>query len=120
MSNIGNTMVPEKRKKLEEIKRRRLLLQQQLHQKEIIKIFNNDNSNNNINNNDETNNFLMEIDPIPIDLEKIKSVYSYSKKLILEIMSNDVSEKFVSLEIDPYGYTNSKREKQNSKKKEIN
>ena len=35
MSNIGNTMVPEKRKKLEEIKRRRLLLQQQLHQKEI-------------------------------------------------------------------------------------
>ena len=79
--------------------------------KEIIKIFNNDNSNNNINNNDETNNFLMEIDPIPIDLEKIKSVYSYSKKLILEIMSNDVSEKFVSLEIDPYGYTNSKREK---------
>ena len=78
--------------------------------KEIIKIFNNDNSNNNNSNNDETS-FLMEIDPIPIDLEKIKKVYSSSKKLILEIMSNDISEKFVSIEIDPYGYTNSRREK---------
>ena len=75
--------------------------------KEIIKIYNN---NENSNNNDETT-FLIDTDPIPIDIEKIKKVYSSSKKLFLEIMASDISEKFVTIEIDPYGYTESKRTK---------
>ena len=72
--------------------------------KEIIKIYNEENNNN------EDTTFLFDTDLIPVDLEKIKKVYSSSKKLILEIISSD-SEKFVSIEIDPYGYINSKREK---------
>ena len=76
--------------------------------KEIIKIYNNDNDNNN----EEYNNtFLIENEQIPIDLNKIKKVYSQSKKLMLEIMSFDTAEKFINIEIDPFGYVNSKREK---------
>ena len=76
--------------------------------KEIIKIYNNDNDNNN----EEYNNtFLIENEQIPIDLNKIKKVYSQSKKLMLEIMSFDTTEKFINIEIDPFGYVNSKREK---------
>ena len=73
--------------------------------KELIKIYNNNENNNN---NEETT-FLMETDISPIDYEKIKKVYSLSKKLVLEILVSDVSEKFVSIEIDPFGYINSKR-----------
>ena len=73
--------------------------------KEIIKIYKDENNNNN-----EDTLFLFDTDQISVDLEKIKKVYSSSKKLILEIISND-SEKFVSIELDPYGYVNSKREK---------
>ncbi len=72
--------------------------------KEIIKIYKDENNNN------EDTLFLFDTDQISVDLEKIKKVYSSSKKLILEIISND-SEKFVSIELDPYGYINSKREK---------
>ena len=72
--------------------------------KEIIKIYKDENNNN------EDTLFLFDTDQISVDLEKIKKVYSSSKKLILEIISND-SEKFVSIELDPYGYVNSKREK---------
>jgi hypothetical protein len=76
--------------------------------KEIIKIYNNDNDNNN----EEYNNtFLIENEQIPIDLNKIKKVYSQSKKLMLEIMLFDTTEKFINIEIDPFGYVNSKREK---------
>ena len=74
--------------------------------KEIIKIYKDENNNNN----NEDTLFLFDTDQISVDLEKIKKVYSSSKKLILEIISND-SEKFVSIELDPYGYVNSKREK---------
>ena len=65
-------------------------------------------------NNNETNEeniFLMEAEPAPVDIEKIKEVYSSSKKLFLEIMTSDNSKKFLTIEIDPYGYTNSKRDK---------
>ena len=75
--------------------------------KEIIKMYNNNENNNTI----EENTFLIDTDIIPIDIEKIKKVYPSSKKLILEIMSNNTSDKFVSIEIDPYGYVDSKREK---------
>ena len=73
--------------------------------KEIIKIYKDENNNNN-----EDTLFLFDTDQISVDIEKIKKVYSSSKKLILEIITND-SEKFVSIELDPYGYINSKREK---------
>lgn len=78
-----------------------------MFKKEIIKIYNN--NENSINN--EENMLLMDTDPSPVDIEKIKKVYSSSKKLILEIMTSDVSDKFNSIEINPYGYINSKREK---------
>ena len=80
-----------------------------MFKKEIIKIFNNNNNENNSNN--EENILLMDTLPSPVDIEKIKKVYSSSKKLILEIMTNDISDKFNSIEINPYGYINSKREK---------
>jgi len=75
--------------------------------KEIIKMYNDKENNNNI----EENTFLMETYPIQIDIEKIKKVYPSSKKLILEIMLNKTSDNFISIEIDPYGYIDSKREK---------
>ena len=74
--------------------------------KEIIKFVNN-NENNNI----SENTFLMDTEKISVDAEKIKKVYYSAKKLELEIMANDVSEKFIKIEIDPYGYTESKRGK---------
>ena len=80
-----------------------------MFKKEIIQIFNNNNNENNSNN--EENILLMDTLPSPVDIEKIKKVYSSSKKLILEIMTNDISDKFNSIEINPYGYINSKREK---------
>ena len=49
---------------------------------------------------------------ISADIEKIKKVYPISNKLILEIIScGYVPEKFIQIEIDPYGYINSKRKK---------
>ena len=78
--------------------------------KEIIKFVNN-NENNNI----SENTFLMDTEKISVDAEKIKKVYYSAKKLELEIMANDVSEKFIKIEIDPYGYTESKRGKKDSK-----
>jgi hypothetical protein len=80
-----------------------------MFKKEIIQIFNNNNNENNSNN--EENILLMDTLPSPVDIEKIKKVYSSSKKLILEIMTNDISDKFNSIEINPYGYINSKRGK---------
>ena len=79
---------------------------QMMLKKEIIKIYNNDKDTENYN-----NTFLLENEHISIDLNKIKKVYSLSKKLRLEIMTFDTSEKFINIEIDPFGYVNSKREK---------
>ena len=74
--------------------------------KEII----NNYTNNDLSNKENT--FLMETEIIPADIEKIKKVYSISKKLFLEIISCDnISDKYIKLEIDPYGYVDSKREK---------
>jgi pSer/pThr/pTyr-binding forkhead associated (FHA) protein len=73
---------------------------------EIIKIYN----NNNINNDDSNNTFLMDNDQTLIDTIKLKKVFSKSKKLILEIMTNDTSsEKYTKIEINPFGYINSTR-----------
>ena len=82
---------------------------QMMLKKEIIKIYNNDNEIEE----DCNNTFLLENEQISIDLNKIQKVYSQSKKLILEIMSFDVTEKFINIEIDPWGYVNSKRAKKN-------
>ena len=47
-----------------------------------------------------------------VDIEKIKKVFSISKKLILEIVTSDeLGDKFNQIEIDPLGYVNSKRQK---------
>ena len=72
--------------------------------KEIIKIY----SNNN-NNNEENNTFMIDNDQTLIDTIKLKKVFAKSQKLILEIMTNNVSEKFKTLEINPYGYINNKK-----------
>ena len=78
-----------------------------IKKKEIMKIYNDDNENNG-----KDNTFLMELDPIKVDIDKIKKVFSSSKKLILEIVSSDDGEdKLIQIEIDPFGYVNSKREK---------
>jgi hypothetical protein len=86
MNNINNHSSPEMLKK------------------EII----NNYTNNDLSNKENT--FLMDTEIIPVDIEKIKKVYSISKKLFLEIISSDISEKYIKLEIDPYGYVDSKRE----------
>ena len=78
-----------------------------IKKKEIMKIYNDDSENNG-----KDNTFLMELDPIKVDIDKIKKVFSSSKKLILEIVSSDDGEdKLIQIEIDPFGYVNSKREK---------
>ena len=63
------------------------------------------------NNNEPNNTFLIDNDQIPVDISKIKKVYNISKKLMLEIMACDIPENFVTIEIDPFGYVNSKRQK---------
>ncbi len=71
---------------------------------EIIKIY-----NNNINNEDN-NSFIIDNEQTLIDTIKIKKVFGKSKTLILEIMTNDSSsEKYSKIEINPFGYINSKR-----------
>ena len=75
--------------------------------KEIIKIYNNNDNNNN----EENNTFLIDNEQIIVDMVKLKKVFSQSKKLMLEIVSCDTSEKIITLEINPYGYINSKRKK---------
>ena len=58
--------------------------------KEII----NNYTNNDLSNKENT--FLMETEIIPADIEKIKKVYSISKKLFLEIISCDnISDKYI-------------------------
>ena len=53
----------------------------------------------------------MDNDQTLIDTIKLKKAFSKSQKLILEIMSNDTSsEKYMTIEINPFGYINSKRE----------
>ena len=79
-----------------------------MYKKEILKIYN-DNNDNNFN---KENSFLIDINLSPVDIEKIKKVYSSSKKIMLEIISSDnIPEKLIQIEIDPYGYVNSKRVK---------
>jgi hypothetical protein len=73
-----------------------------MFKKEIIKLYKD-------NEQGENNTLLIDNDQMPIDINKIKKVYSQSKKLMLEIMSFENSEKIRNIEIDPYGYTNSKR-----------
>ena len=75
---------------------------------EIIKIYNK-NNNNNV---EENNEFMIDNDQTLIDTIKLKKVFSKSKKLILEIMTNNKScEKYIKIEINPFGYINSKRQK---------
>ena len=77
---------------------------------EIIKIYNNNKTDNNEENNN--NMFLFDNDQTLIDSIKLKKVFSESKKLILEIMRNKTeTEKYSTIEINPYGYINSKRQK---------
>jgi len=78
---------------------------QMMLKKEIIKIYNN-NENTNI---EKENTFLNDNEQTSVDMVKLNSVFSQSKKLILEIMSSDETEKFITIEINPYGYVNSKR-----------
>ena len=49
-----------------------------IKKKEIIKIYNDENDNN-----EKENTFLIELEPVAVDIEKIKKVFSASKKLIL-------------------------------------
>jgi hypothetical protein len=78
---------------------------QMMLKKEIIKIYNN-NENTNI---EKENTFIIDNDQLSVDMVKLKSVFSQAKKLILEIMSSDETEKFITIEINPLGYVNSKR-----------
>ena len=78
---------------------------QMMLKKEIIKKYNN-NENTNI---EKENTFLNDNEQVSVDMVKLKSVFSQSKKLILEIMSSDEAEKFITIEINPFGYVNSKR-----------
>ena len=79
---------------------------------EIIKIYNNNGINNDNSNNEDNKIFLFDNDQTLIDSIKLKKVFAKSKKLILEIMCNNTDEdKYHAIEINPYGYTNSKREK---------
>ena len=78
---------------------------QMMLKKEIIKIYNN-NENTNL---EKENTFLIDNDQASVDMVKLKSVFSQAKKLILEIMSSDETEKFITIEINPLGYVNSKR-----------
>ena len=75
---------------------------------EIIRLYSNNISNNNI---EENNTFLMDNEQTLLDSIKLKKVFSKSKKLILEIMTNNISGKYNKIEINPYGYINSKRGK---------
>ena len=69
---------------------------------EIIKKYNN--------NLEENTTFLMDIDQTFIDTIKLKNVFSKSKKLILEMMKNDESsDKYIIIEINPFGFIDSKR-----------
>ena len=77
---------------------------QMMLKKEIIKMYND-------NTNEPNNTFLIDNDQTQVDISKIKKVYDKSKKLKLEIMTCDIPEKFVTIEIDPFGYVNSKRQK---------
>ena len=74
-----------------------------MFKKEIIKFYKDNNEPG------ENNTFLVDNDQIPKDINKIKKVYSQSKKLMIEIMSFENSERIINIEIDPYGYINSKR-----------
>ncbi len=79
---------------------------------EISKIYNNNNIKNDNSNNEDNKIFLFDNDQTLIDSIKLKKVFAKSKKLILEIMCNNTDEdKYHAIEINPYGYTNSKREK---------
>ena len=73
-----------------------------MFKKEIIKFYKD-------NEQGENNTFLIDNEQIPIDINKIKKVYSQSKKLMLEIMSFENCKKIINIEIDPYGHMNSKR-----------
>ena len=73
-----------------------------MFKKEIIKFYKDNEPGDN-------NTLLIDNEQMPIDINKIKKVYYQSKKLMLEIMSFENSEKIINIEIDPYGYTNSKR-----------
>ena len=79
---------------------------------EIIKIYQNNNYITNDNNNEDKNIFLFDNDKTLIDTIKLKRVFGKSQKLILEIMCNNIiNDKYHAIEINPYGYVNSKREK---------
>ena len=66
---------------------------------------------NNDNNIGEENTSFIQNENILVDINKIKKVYSKSKKLLLDVISSDNLENYITLEIDPFGYKNSKRQK---------
>ena len=69
---------------------------------EIIKKFNNSP--------EENNTFFMDNEQTFIDTIKLKNSFSKSKKLILEMMKNDESsDKYIIIEINPFGFIDSKR-----------
>ena len=75
------------------------------------------NFNEKINNHEEKKEIKEEEENSIIDIDKIKEVYSKSKMLIIEVVSNNYKNnsdsimKKINIEIDPLGYSNSKRKK---------
>ena len=75
------------------------------------------NFNEKINNHEEKKEIKEEEENSIIDIDKIKEVYSKSKMLIIEVVSNKNNNnnesimKKINIEIDPLGYSNSKRKK---------
>ena len=75
------------------------------------------NFNEKINNHEEKKEIKEEEENSIIDIDKIKEVYSKSKMLIIEVVSNNNNNnnesimKKINIEIDPLGYSNSKRKK---------
>lgn len=73
---------------------------------EIIKNYNNNKTN------EGNNTFLDDNDQIFVDTVKLQKVFGKAQTLFLEMMTNDESsEKYSTIEINPFGYINSKRQK---------
>ena len=66
---------------------------------------------NNDNNIGDINSSFIDNEQILVDINKIKKVYSQSKQLSLDIFPSDNPENYIKLEIDPFGYKKSKRQK---------
>ena len=74
---------------------------------EILQIYNLD-DNNKI---EENMTIVTDIEQTLVDINKLKKVFSNAKKLVIEIISYNKDNQYFKLEIDPFGYINSKRRK---------